>query len=238
MRTLLLNKYIGKTERNHLLFKLWNRHWYKVNDLFTILNYETDTENLEYLLKAMILYNRRPLDTQNNAFLSATWIPFPRSLPPWRIKQQLTLSLEPRMVVAVSTIIMRARLPGLQSSFSSWPMMTAKASTRICVSIPCSLLHFSPTIAKGPGHSHQSSETMQENFRLKLCLINEVPSSLPAALGSQFLLCGFVWVFFSASNMTTFPRIYLVIKLFQCRTLHRKTWPLPKDLFGYKAITM
>ena len=62
----------------------------------------------------------------------------------------LTLSLDPRMVEAVSTMNMRARLPGLHSSFSSWPMMTARASTRICVSMPCSLLDFSPLIANGP----------------------------------------------------------------------------------------
>lgn len=40
-----------------------------------------------------------------------------------------TISLLPNNVVAVPTISISARLPGLHSSFSSWPMMTASAST-------------------------------------------------------------------------------------------------------------
>ena len=48
------------------------------------------------------------------------------------IKSQiLTLSLEPSIVEAVSSINTRARFPGLHNSFSSWPIITARASIRI-----------------------------------------------------------------------------------------------------------
>ena len=46
-------------------------------------------------------------------------------------------------------MIQRETLPGLHSSFSSWPIIVLRASTRMWVSMPCSLLCFSPT-GKGP----------------------------------------------------------------------------------------
>lgn len=86
--------------------------------------------------------------------------------PPHTFKSSPTLSLLPSMVVAVSSMRTRARLPGLQSSFSSWPMMTARASIRICVSIPWSLFCLSPT-----GNGPEKKMSQCKFFSLKVSVI-------------------------------------------------------------------
>lgn len=60
----------------------------------------------------------------------------------------LTRSLDPRMFIAVCNIRTNARRPGLHNSFSSWPMMTASASSKTIASIP-SLPH--PLLFGTPG---------------------------------------------------------------------------------------
>lgn len=86
--------------------------------------------------------------------------------PPPTLKSSPTLSLLPSMVVVVSSMRTRARLPGLQSSFSSWPMMTARASIRICVSIPWSLFCLSPT-----GNGPEKKMSQCKFFSLKVSVI-------------------------------------------------------------------
>ena len=69
----------------------------------------------------------------------------------YHIQEWLTLSRLPSMVVAASRISMRANWPGLHSSFSSWPIMTARASINTWASITINWDCFSGHSGNGPG---------------------------------------------------------------------------------------